>query len=89
MTTQSVRTVNPDDFSVTNDFQFDEIMEVLPNESDATSFAIQLRVNKGTERVLQYFYTSNHRTEVLCRLHDCLWRAKLLEARAEDEAEAH
>ena len=26
LTTKSVRTVNPDDFSVTNDFQFDEIV---------------------------------------------------------------
>ena len=85
LTTKSVRTINPDDFSVTNDFQFDEIARIVPNESDSTSFAIELRVNKGKEKVVQHFYTSEYRPEVLCRLHECLWRAKVLKARCAEE----
>ena len=89
LTTRSVRTIDPAEFTCSNDFNFDDIFGVKPNDADPTSFIIELRGKTTAEKPVQYFYSSDNRSEILCRLREVLWRHKSLKVRQAEQDGHH
>ena len=92
LTEMNIRTINPDDFTVTNEFDLCSVVGLTASTMDRYSFVIELAGKDSVAKPIQYFYSAENRTEVLCALQECWWKAKAERADArlgaEDKAAA-
>ena len=71
-TDKSVRTLNPDSYSITNEFAYQHIQSVKVGV-DRFSFVIEI-LHPNTKKSMYYDYSSeNFRCEILTRLNECLY----------------
>ena len=85
LTNTCIRTVNPDDFTVTNEFDLGSLVGLKPSDIDRYSFTIEFMGKDATAKPTQYFYSAENRTEVLCALHECWWNFKYEIARLSED----
>ncbi len=85
LTNTCIRTINPNDFTVTNEFDLGSVVGLKANDLDRNSFVIELEGKEAAAKPIQYFYSAENRTEVLCALHKCWWKVKSERATRSDE----